>query len=177
MFVLLFSTFGTSTVSAVWSYNTEDIIRQKIHEKAEVYILDDRKWFLNKFANAVETLRTTRNFNQLVTWILLQIEKITQEEIELIDTTIATNIDLALCMKDNDRVMYWIADCNECDFQRQHLWREAFGQIKYVDCAFQPDLCEEKEIEIYPTRRVNTRWDIFEWWGTVQTLRNKSWCF
>jgi len=58
--------------------------------------------------------------------------------------------EFAKCLTDKGFVMYGASWCSACKKQKK-VFGESFKLIKYVECTKNKTLCNEKEIEGYPT--------------------------
>lgn len=57
--------------------------------------------------------------------------------------------DFASCLTQSGLVMYGDDKCVHCQDQKK-MFGDDFEKINYVNCAFEIDRCQEKQISVYP---------------------------
>ncbi len=62
----------------------------------------------------------------------------------------SSELDDVKCLKDKGITMYGAEWCPNCQKQKQ-LFGEYFSYINYVDCEENPEICESKNLQGYPT--------------------------
>jgi hypothetical protein len=72
----------------------------------------------------------------------------------------SAEMQLARYLTDSGVQMFGAYWCPHCHHQRERFGQEAFQQIDYVECDPRgenprPQLCEEEQIEGYPTWKIN----------------------
>lgn len=64
--------------------------------------------------------------------------------------------NLAACLTRQNVTMYGVDTCAECQNQKQ-IFGNAFQKIKYVNCDFHADVCNQENVGYYPTWIQNDR--------------------
>jgi len=64
--------------------------------------------------------------------------------------------DFAKCLATKDIKMYGIDSCPFCT-QQKKMFGSAFTQLKYVNCEFSKEECEQENIEHYPVWKYDNK--------------------
>ena len=89
-----------------------------------------------------------------------------------------TEDNLAKCLTEKGAKMYGAYTCSHCQNQK-NLFGEDFKYINYIECSedgenANPSLCQQQEINTYPTWQINNQNYIGE--KTLEQLKQLSGC-